>query len=221
MTLNVSEPRLRVQWLSLPLMIGLIAIWSVVVVAGFCALWSYAAAPGDNASPPKNWPPLSAIVRDGRPTLLLFAHPHCPCTRATLAELERLLAVSHDQFDAHILFIAPYGTDSSWRDSELCRVARRIPSVTVQEDAARGEAKLFRARTSGTCLLYDSAGRLQFQGGLTAARGHEGDNEGTSSIRSLLNGEPAASQTRVFGCPLHESTIVGPVGRSNAEELGD
>ena len=148
---------------------------------------------------------MSAIARDSRPTLLLFAHPHCPCTRATLAEFERLLAVSADKFDAHILLIAPKDTDSSWSDTDLYRAACKIPSVKVHIDQDGRETDLFGVYTSGTSLLFDTAGRLQFQGGLTPARGHEGDNQGVDSLKSLIDGESASHETLVFGCPQHES----------------
>jgi hypothetical protein len=53
-----------------------------------------------------------------------------------------------------------------------------------------------------------------FSGGITAARGHAGDNAGRSEIVSLLNheqsqrprslnpGQPLRDATSVFGCPL-------------------
>jgi hypothetical protein len=55
---------------------------------------------------------------------------------------------------------------------------------------------------------------LLFSGGITAARGHAGDNAGRSELVSLLNGGPVApaatlnrggsarDATSVFGCPL-------------------
>jgi hypothetical protein len=154
--------------------------------------------------------------------LLLFAHPHCPCTRATLAEFERLLAVSADRFDAHILFIAPEDTDSSWGDTELYRAACRIPSVKVHIDQDRREADLFGVRTSGTSLLFDAVGHLQFQGGLTPARGHEGDNQGIGSLKSFLHGEPVSPKALVFGCPLHESeNLRSPVASPDRRHLGE
>jgi hypothetical protein len=183
---------------------AILAAWSLAVVAGLCALWRYEAGPGDSGSPPEHWPAQSKIIRDGRPTLLVFAHPLCPCTRATLAELERLVAACPDQLDAHVVFIAPEGTDDSWRDSELFRIARRIRPVTIDVDAGRHETDLFRERTSGSSLLYDSSGKLLFQGGLTAARGHEGDNQGTDSIKALMTRQGDHADTPVFGCPLFE-----------------
>lgn len=183
---------------------AMVALWSLVVAAGTCALWQYAGVPGDSGSPPTTWPVQSKIARDGRPTLLIFAHPLCPCTRATLAELERLVASCRDQFDAHVLFIAPEGTDSSWQDTELLRMARRIPHVTVHVDAGRRETDLFRERTSGACLVYGANGQLLFNGGLTAARGHEGDNPGTDAIKALMTRHGEQPATPVFGCPLFE-----------------
>jgi hypothetical protein len=77
--------------------------------------------------------------------------------------------------------------------------------VQIHFDADRSEAERFHARTSGTCLLYDPAGRLEFAGGLTAARGHEGDNDGARSLVALLNGGRShAESTPVFGCSLLE-----------------
>jgi hypothetical protein len=52
-------------------------------------------------------------------------------------------------------------------------------------------------------LLYDTAGRLLFSGGITAARGHSGDNAGREAIVALLAGAPTdRTQTPVFGCKL-------------------
>lgn len=186
--------------------LAIVAAWGLLVAVGLCALWRYVAAPGESGAPPVTWPAQSQVNRDGKPTLLFFAHPMCPCTLASLSELERLAAVCHDGVDIQVLFIAPDGTDDSWRESGLYAIARRIPGVKAHTDASRRETELFRARTSGTCLLYDRDGRLLFHGGLTAARGHEGDNEGSRSIKAILMGKDVQHyETSVFGCPLFEN----------------
>jgi hypothetical protein len=52
-------------------------------------------------------------------------------------------------------------------------------------------------------MLYGSEGNLLFSGGITAARGHEGDNAGRSAIISCLTkSEAERNQTPVFGCSL-------------------
>jgi len=184
----------------------LVLVWGLFVAVGSCALWRYAAGPGDGGEAPGSWPAKSQVARDGRFTLLFFAHPLCPCTRASLAELERLVAVCHDRVDTHVLFIAPVGTNSAWHDSDLHTMARRIPGVTMHTDTDRRETDIFRARTSGACLLYDPSGRLVFDGGLTAARGHEGNSVGSHSIKALSLGEDVkVRHTPVFGCPLFET----------------
>jgi hypothetical protein len=65
------------------------------------------------------------------------------------------------------------------------------------------EAGRFGAETSGHTLLYGADGRLLFSGGITASRGHAGENAGESAIIALVNHQtPLRSQTLVFGCSL-------------------
>ena len=81
-------------------------------------------------------------------------------------------------------------------------------------DQANRETSLFQAAASGQTFLYDADGRLRFSGGITAARGHSGDNIGRSSIVSLVAGEgEAATNFSVLGCSLR-----GP--KSGVEEGG-
>lgn len=183
------------------------------------ALWSYGAGPGEIGAPPASWPTASRLARHDRYLLEMFVHPLCPCSRASLAELERLVAAAGDHpLDVHVVFIAPDGTDSSWHESALVKTARRIPGVNVHIDTNRGETKLFQVRTSGSSLLYDPAGTLVFDGGLTSARGHEGVSAGAQTILALLRGAPADVQsTSVYGCPLFESANPGRSHPSTAK----
>jgi hypothetical protein len=84
-----------------------------------------------------------------------------------------------------------------WRD------AAAIPGVHPIEDIDGGEIRKFGAATSGQVLLYDASGRLQFNGGITASRGHAGDNDGRDAVASLLRSGRAPLHTAfVFGCSL-------------------
>jgi hypothetical protein len=200
------------------LVFAFVAVWGLLVVSGLFELWNYGAISGDSEAPPAMWPAHSQIARNSGPTLLLFAHPLCPCTRASLAELARLVAACHDRVDTHVLLIAPREMEAAWRDSDLYSEALAIPGVTVQADVNRREARLFQARTSGICLLYGSDGKLLFHGGITPSRGHEGDNYGRRSIVSLLLGDKAEfNATPVFGCPLFENEIVSIEPESSAK----
>jgi hypothetical protein len=192
-------------------------LWCAALSMGFGMLWNYASAPGPAGEPPSRWPASSGIPRaNDKPTLLMFAHPKCPCTRASINELARIMADCRGRLEAHVLFDMPAGATSDWEQTELCTFAQSIPSVQVQTDHDQAEAERFAAKTSGFVLLYGTDGRLLFQGGITSSRGHSGDNLGRSAILDLLNtGSASTTSTSVFGCLLcNDSTCPSPGGES-------
>jgi hypothetical protein len=156
---------------------------------------------------PLTWPEASRLERDrSQPVLVMFIHPHCSCSRASLGELERLIAECQGRFRAHLLFIQPDGTPAGWADTDLWRRAAAIPGANVSLDAAGAEARRFGSETSGHVVLYAPDGRLLFHGGITIARGHEGDSPGRAALRSLLRGEDTTpALVPVFGCALFEN----------------
>jgi hypothetical protein len=182
----------------------LIALWAGVVAGGFFVLHGYEAAPGQAGEPPSCWPATSRIQRaTDRPVLLLFAHPRCPCTRATIGELALIMTRCQDKLQAHVLFYKPAGTGPDWEQTDTWWGAGDIPGVQVAVDLDGVEAARFSAKTSGHVLLYGQDGKLLFTGGITASRGHAGDNAGRSAIVSLVTGGvPEAKGTWVFGCPI-------------------
>jgi len=179
-------------------------VWLITVAIGLSVLWSYDNTPGAAAAAPHQWPAASRIPRpQARPALVLLLHPECTCSRATVAELARLMARVQGRVDAHVLFLSPGGVGDTWSKSNLLYAASSIPGVHVVRDDRGAEARHFGAATSGETLLYDTTGRLRFNGGITGARGHEGDNAGRSSLETLLTGGTAEqSSTFVFGCAL-------------------
>ena len=195
----------------------LILLWCRAVSLGFGMLWNYASAPGPTGEPPTQWPASSGIARtNDKPTLLMFAHPKCPCTRASINELARIIAECRDRVEAHVLFDLPAGATSDWELTDLYSLAQSIPGVHVQTDHDQAEGKQFAAKTSGIVLLYGTDGRLLFQGGITSSRGHSGDNLGRTAILELVNnGSASTTRTSVFGCLLCEhSTCPSPGGES-------
>lgn len=180
--------------------------WLIFVVIGLWVLLGYENAPGLAATPPAHWPDDSPIQRTpDQSTLVILAHPHCPCTRATIGELAAIMAHSQGRLTAYVLFLKPEGVADEWEMTDLWLSASRIPGVQVIQDKDGREAQRFHAATSGQAILYDPQGRLLFTGGITASRGHSGDNEGRSAIVSLVNAEAAGRrETAVFGCPLFD-----------------
>ena len=174
-----------------------------MIAVGLTLLWRYENASGPAAAPPSQWPLASGIhLATDRATLIMLAHPHCPCTRASIGELARLMAQAQGRVTAYALFVKPAGSSDDWENTDLWRNAAGIPGVNVVVDDGV-EAQRFHAVTSGQTVLYDAEGHLLFSGGITGSRGHSGDNEGRSAIVSLLNtGEAGRAETSVFGCPL-------------------
>jgi hypothetical protein len=133
----------------------------------------------------------------------MLAHPRCPCTRASIAELRVLMSRVGERARAHVLFIRPLTADAAWEKTGLFEAAASIPGVTVHTDAGGAEMARFKAATSGQTIVYDENGQLIFRGGITGSRGHEGDNAGRARIVALLTqGQADRHDSAVFGCAL-------------------
>lgn len=179
--------------------------WAVASVTGLAWLADYSAAPGAAATSPVEWPRQADLPRDDRrPTLLMFLHPHCPCSQASLSELARVAVRGHERIRMQVLFVQPEGCPPDWYQTSLWTNARDIPGVRVDVDLGGRIAQQFGAKTSGQTLVYDRTGTLAFRGGLTPGRGHEGDSPGRTAVLSILaektNGP--AMECSAFGCPL-------------------
>ena len=179
-------------------------VWATLVTTGLWFLWRYENTPGVISRSPAQWPSISRIQLAGnQPTLVMLAHPHCPCSRASVGELARIMAHSQGRVRAYVLFATPAGSAEDWEKTDLWQSAAEIPGVSVVKDSEGVEARLFNAVTSGQTLLYDTRGQLLFSGGVTGSRGHFGDNPGQGAIISIVNAEvPERTETSVFGCPL-------------------
>jgi len=182
-------------------------VWVSLAAVGLAVLWQYDNAPGEAANAPSAWPADTHLRRaTGSPTLVMLAHPQCTCTRASLGELEELLARTGVHPRTYVVFLKPASFGEGWEQTDLWRTAKRLPNVTVVRDDDGVEARSFGAATSGQTLLYDGSGALQFSGGITGSRAHQGDNAGRQSLLALLKGgRTARSGTNVFGCPLFTS----------------
>jgi hypothetical protein len=187
--------------------IAAVVVWLFGVTLGFAALQRHETTPGERPAASSRWPSTSALRAGvGRWTLVLFAHPMCPCTRATVSELEELSARHPGRMETVVLFVRPPGVPAGWERTDLWERVAKIPAVTVRADEAGAEAIAFGAKTSGSAFLYDDGGALRFAGGITAARGQAGDNVGRQAIQALVSGGTTErTSTPVFGCPLLDS----------------
>jgi hypothetical protein len=197
--------------------VGLLTLWIAAVGVGLSRLWAYASVPAPASQVAPAWPAQSSVPRaQGLPTLVVFAHPKCPCSRASIGELARMMTHVHGRLEPVVLFYRAANTEPGWEKTDLWDAAAAISGVRVISDPDGAEAEAFGVLASGHTLLYGADRRLLFSGGITSARGHAGDNPGSQAIVALtLNSGPAIARTSVFGCFLraidHLSTPASPL----------
>ncbi len=182
----------------------MVALWLGVVGLGQVAFSRYMNTPAKSLAPARSWPLGSGVSRSrSGPTLVMAAHPQCPCTRATLTELEHILAASPGRLQSRILFILPRGYAPAWAYTATWKQAQALPGVTCALDRGGAEARRFHLSTSGETEIFDASGTLVFSGGLTVSRGEVGNNPAEESVESLLGtGKATLSHSPVFGCSL-------------------
>jgi len=182
--------------------------WAASVSFGGWKLWGYDGTPGTPARAPLTLPgELAVPQKSALPTLVLLLHPKCPCSRATVGELERLMTECNGKLNAQVLMIRPPNVPPGWERTDLWRRAEAIPGVKVIADEDCKATRQFGATTSGQALLYAADGRLLYSGGITESRGHSGDSAGHSAILAFVlgaNSVPPAHPVSapVYGCPL-------------------
>jgi hypothetical protein len=183
-----------------------VAAWAFAVGFGMERLWNYSLTPGLAAPAPGDWPDSTLISpRPGQATLIMFIHPRCPCSRASLEELRVTLERRPDKASAWVLFMRPQGVQDDWPKTASWKAAQQIPGVTVAVDSDGAEAARFGATTSGHVVLYDAQRQAVFSGGITAARGHLGENDGERQLIALLDGSDVIrSRYPVYGCKIHD-----------------
>jgi hypothetical protein len=196
-------------WRTRGVMLAAYVTWGTVVGVGFAKLWRYTYTPGIAAAASSSWPPGASVQRAAdRPTLVLIVSPGCPCSQATVRELARVVARTPARAAIRMIFdVTSSDGGMPPQESRLWKMANDIPGVVTVVDRDGSETAAFGAYVSGQAFLYDADGRLRFRGGITAARGHGGDNDGADSLVALLTGGVAPlDHTPVFGCALERES---------------
>jgi hypothetical protein len=178
--------------------------WATVIAAGAMVLFHEEYTPVARAAVGGHFPAGSAVtLSPTEPTLVLFSHPLCPCTRATLHEMEEVVGEMPDKVAVTVVFTVAKGLPADWKQGDLWRSATTLRGVRVVVDEDGVEARRFGVIGSGHCLVYAPDGQLLFSGGITGSRGHEGENPGLGALRGVLTtGRADNTSTPVFGCSL-------------------
>ncbi len=189
-------------------MTPLLGVWVIVVLLGFLWVDNYSNTGSLPVDLFTEIPALSAFRKDlGKPLLLVFIHPMCSCSRATLTELDRLAASLQD-VKTYVVFTQPAGRSPAWVKNDLWDKATKMKGITPIIDGGGNEASIFKATTSGHTILFNSKGSQVYAGGLTAARGHVGEAVGQSIIKQWVSkrlDNPLFS--KVFGCNIFGSSF--------------
>ena len=179
-------------------------LWAFSIGLGLYLLMKHELSPGKPAKPPVNWPKDSNLkLSTDKDTLVMFVHPQCPCTRASLEQLTPLTKM--ENLAIQILIFSPKIKPKDWSEKTCSDLNLSQKSVSMVPDYDGLEARRFQSKTSGQALLYDSKGRLIFTGGITGARGKTGNNPGLIELCSAIrehNNSGKVRETLVFGCSL-------------------
>src|SRR5688572_13274806 len=132
--------------------IGL-ALWFAAAARGMKWMSDYSLTPGEAGAPAATWPAGATGRGDGRHTLVVGLHPECPCSRATLAELDRVLLEAGDALEALVIF-DDTNPAAPARNSALYRQATQLPRTRVTCVTTVSELQRFDFRSSGETRLY-------------------------------------------------------------------
>jgi len=196
------EETLKSSWL----INGMTAVWLVLSVSGICAFWNYTFVSAELSHTQNMLPSETDLSPDFEHSLLLvFVHPKCACTIATLEELKTLWSRLSQRRVAPmpaLTFVVRTPEElSGWDETPIVRMCREFAGGHVYFDANGVETRRFGITTSGTLALYGSHENLLYIGGITQSRGHRGPSAGSEQLfRALETGRACTSNVPVFGC---------------------
>ena len=113
--------------------LGLV-LWAILSGVGFIGLLTYSSTPGEDGIRQRSWPIDTHIALDQTRTNLVVAmHPRCPCSRASLAALEEIVARCPDAVSVTVLFYKPHAESADWTRTDLWKSAAAVPGIHVQD----------------------------------------------------------------------------------------
>src|SRR5437868_14665541 len=96
----------------------LLFTWGLLVISGFIALLKYGNTAGGRGQTPSQWPPDTRLSQSNdKPTLLVFIHPQCSCSSATIGELERIMTDIAGKARVQAVFYRPKDKGKDWLES--------------------------------------------------------------------------------------------------------
>lgn len=179
-------------------------IWISLLFVGHLVLYEYELTPSPLANSKRVFPQSSDVqLAHGRQNIVMFLHPSCPCSEASVDEFHELMRAGEKDSVGTVVFYMPPEKEPEWSLAPIVQRVKRIRNVTIEYDTDGSRAETFGVTTSGHVLIYDGRGILQFTGGITGSRGHTGDNHYFDLAKQCILARRAKyTTTPVFGCAL-------------------
>ncbi|PZM81110.1 MAG: RedB protein [Candidatus Melainabacteria bacterium] len=179
-------------------------IWISLLFVGHLVLYEYELTPSPLANSKRVFPQSSDVqLAHGRQNIVMFLHPSCPCSEASVDEFHELMRAGEKDSVGTVVFYMPPEKEPEWSLAPIVQRVKRIRNVTIEYDTDGSRAETFGVTTSGHVLIYDGRGILQFTGGITGSRGHTGENHYFDLAKQCILARRAKyTTTPVFGCAL-------------------
>lgn len=180
-----------------------IGAWLAIIAAGSYILMKYEYTPSGRNSSIMRLPVDTKLKLSEPLSLVMFLHPDCPCSAASLRNLIQLQKMTQDRYALHLFFYKPSEFPDSWVKTSLWETAHTLKSARIYVDIAAVEARRFNAVTSGETFMLANDGTLLFTGGLTRGRGVDGKNPGLAYLSQPVNRlQKTIVKQPIFGCSL-------------------
>lgn len=197
-----GKSNIRSQTAFVSLLLVVYTIWLALLLIGHTIMFEYELTAGPLSNSKRIFPECTSLqLAHSSQNLILFLHPACPCSSATVDEFCQLMRVGKKDAVGTVVFLMPDDKEGEWSLLPIMSRVRKIPNVSILQDANGALAETFGVITSGHLLIYDGRGILNFSGGITGSRGHTGDNQYFAvAKRTIINKNPDFATTPVFGC---------------------
>lgn len=181
-----------------------LGIWGASLATAWSRLYSHAYQATETGRGVPRWPQGTLLGETAsRFRIVVFVHPFCPCTAATVRELDESLTRIPDDVTIDAIAVTAGFSPEELLRSRTLEALRRMPRVRLHSDPEGHERALFGAVVSGETFGFDPHGRRVFHGGVTPGRGHQGDADGQRELEDLAAGRrQAPAEAPVFGCRL-------------------
>jgi hypothetical protein len=121
----------------------LVCLWGLGLFVGIRSFEAYGRKEGQQGRFSLRWPNDSQITLSHREraSIVMFIHPECPCSKASLEELDRILAKAPKRKpEVYAVFVVPKG----WTDA--ANRSRRARGEALWRRHFRASVRLFLSR---------------------------------------------------------------------------